>query len=60
MGRVSYNHNTNHGTRIVNSHENSVGFNVGISEMIWDFGRTTARINMAKYDTLAAEYDHLW
>ncbi len=60
MGRVSYNHNTNHGTRIVNSHEDSVGFNVGISEMIWDFGRTTARINMAKYDTLSAQYDYTW
>ena len=26
--------------------------------MIWDFGKTTARINMAKYDTLAAQYDY--
>lgn len=56
--RVNYNHNSNNGTRIVNSHENSVGFNVGISEMIWDFGRTTAKINMAKYDTMSAQYDY--
>ncbi len=56
--RVNYNHNTNHGTRIINSHDNSAGFNVGISEMIWDFGRTTARINMAKYDTESAQYDY--
>ena len=56
--RVGYNHNTNNGSRVVNSHDNSVGFNVGISEMIWDFGKTTARINMAKYDTLAAQYDY--
>lgn len=55
---VNYNHNTNNGTRIINSHENSLGVSVGVSEMIWDFGRTTAKINMAKYDTLAAEYDH--
>lgn len=55
---LNYNHNHNEGTRIVNSHENSLGFNVGISQMIWDFGRTTARINMAKYDTLSAQYDH--
>lgn len=55
---VNYNHNNNNGTRIVNSQENSVGFNVGISEMIWDFGRTTAKINMAKYDTLSAQYDY--
>lgn len=56
--RVNYNHNTNNGTRIVNSHNNALGFNVGISEMIWDFGKTTARINMAKYDTLSAQYDY--
>ena len=56
--RVNYNHNTNNGTRIVNSHQNSVGFNVGISQMIWDFGRTTARINMAKYDLEATQYDY--
>ncbi len=57
-GRVNYNHDTNNGTRIVNSQNNSIGFNVGISEMIWDFGRTTARINMAKYDTMSAQYDY--
>ncbi|MBR2069279.1 MAG: TolC family protein [Candidatus Gastranaerophilales bacterium] len=59
-GRVSYNHNTNHGTRIMNTQENSIGFNVGISDTIWDFGKTTAKINMAKYDTLSSEYDHTW
>lgn len=56
--KVGYNHNTNNGTRVANTHNNSVGFNVGISEMIWDFGKTTARINMAKYDTLSAQYDY--
>ncbi|MBQ8475603.1 TolC family protein, partial [bacterium] len=59
-GRVSYNHNTNHGSRLMNTQDNSIGFNVGVSETIWDFGRTTARINMAKYDTMSAEYDHSW
>lgn len=57
-GRVSYNHNSNHGSRIMNTHDNSIGFNVGISEMIWDFGRTHAKINMAKFDTMSAVYDH--
>ena len=57
-GRVSYNHNNNNGTRILNSQENSLGFNVGISEMIWDFGKTTAKINMAKYDTQSAQFDY--
>lgn len=56
--KVHYNHNDNNGTRVVNSHENSLGFNVGISEMIWDFGKTTAKINMAKFDTLSAQYDY--
>ena len=56
--RVSYNHNTNHGNRMPTSHDNSIGFNVGISETIWDFGKTTARINMAKFDTMSAIYDH--
>ena len=56
--RVNYTFNHNSGTRVANTHENSIGFNVGVSEMIWDFGRTTAKINMAKYDTESAEYDH--
>lgn len=56
--RVNYNHLTNSGTRVADTHTNSFGFNVGISEMIWDFGTTTARINMAKYNTLASEYDY--
>lgn len=56
--RVNYNHLDNNGSRIASTHTNSGGFSVGISEMIWDFGKTTARINMAKYDTLAAQYDY--
>ena len=60
FGRVSYNHSTNHGTRIANTQSDSVGFNVGVSETIWDFGRTTAKINMATYDTQSAQYDHSW
>ena len=55
---VNYNLNNNHGSRMINTTENALGVNVGVSEMIWDFGRTTAKINMAKYDTMAAEYDH--
>lgn len=56
--RVNYNHLDNNGSRIASTHTNSGGFSVGISEMIWDFGKTTARINMAKYDTEAAKYDY--
>ena len=56
--RVNYNHLDNNGSRIASTHTNSGGFSVGISEMIWDFGKTTARINMAKYDAEAAKYDY--
>lgn len=56
--RVSYNHLANKGTRIANTHTDSIGFNAGISQLIWDFGKTIARINMAKYDTKSAQYDY--
>lgn len=56
--RVNYNHLDNSGSRIASTHTNSGGFSVGVSEMIWDFGKTTAHINMAKYDTKAAQYDY--
>ena len=56
--RVSYNHLDNRGTRIANTHNDSVGFNAGISQLIWDFGKTIARINMAKYDTQSAQFDY--
>lgn len=55
--KVGYTYSHNDGTRVLNINNNSLGFNVGISDMIWDFGRTTAKINMAKYDAKAAEYD---
>lgn len=57
VGRVNYNHND---TKATNMHTNqdSSGFSVGISEMIWDFGKTTAKINMAKYDSESATYDY--
>ena len=55
--RVNYNHNDTKSTGI-HTNQDSAGFNVGISEMIWDFGKTTARINMAKYDTESAIYDY--
>ena len=58
FAKVNYNHLDNSGSRIPTTHTNSGGFNVGISEMIWDFGKTTARINMAKYDTEAAQFDY--
>ena len=56
-GRINYNHNDTRATA-ASTNNDSAGFNVGISEMIWDFGRTTAKINMAKYDTESAQYDY--
>ena len=57
---VGYNlyHKNNQATQVVRVSDNSMGFNIGVSETIWDFGKTTAKINMAKYDTKAAEYNH--
>ena len=36
---------------------NNYSLNLGVNQLIWDFGRTTARINMNKYNYEAAGYD---
>ena len=36
---------------------NKYGVDVGLSAMIWDFGRTVAKINMSKFNYEAAGYD---
>ena len=43
---VGYNlyHKNNKATQIVRASDNSMGFNVGVSDTIWDFGRTTATL----------------
>ena len=51
-------HKNNQATQVVRSSDNSLGITAKVSETIWDFGRTTAKIKMAKYDTKAAEYDY--
>ena len=51
-------HKNNQATQVVRSSDNSLGVTAKVSETIWDFGKTTAKIKMAKYDTQAAEYDH--
>ena len=56
--RVNYNHAMNKSENIPTTNRDSLGFNAGISQLIWDFGKTTARINMAKYNTLSAQYDY--
>lgn len=56
--RVNYNHIDNNGSRVMNTHQNSLGFNAGISQLIWDFGKTIAKINMAKYDLSSVQFDY--
>jgi len=51
-------HKNNQATQVVRAYDNSMGITAKLSETIWDFGKTTAKIKMAKYDTQAAEYDH--
>ena len=51
-------HKNNQATQVVRAYDNAMGLTMKVSEMIWDFGKTTAKIKMAKYDTQAAEYDH--
>lgn len=36
---------------------NYYGINAGVNQLIWDFGRTSAKINMNKYNYEAAGYD---
>lgn len=57
---VGYNlyHKNNQATQVVRAYDNAMGLTAKVSETIWDFGKTTAKIKMAKYDTQAAEYDH--
>ena len=59
---VGYNlyHKSNRATFVDSSTDNAMGLTMRVSDTIWDFGKTTAKIKMAKYDTLAAEYDHTY
>lgn len=36
---------------------NYYGINAGVNQLIWDFGKTSAKINMTKYNYEAAGYD---
>lgn len=36
---------------------NYYGINAGVNQLIWDFGKTAAKINMSKYNYEAAGYD---
>lgn len=45
------------GDRSDSLNNNYYGINVGVNQLIWDFGRTTANINMNKFNYEAAGYD---
>lgn len=46
-------------TRGISDYINSnyYGVNAGVNQLIWDFGKTAAKINMAKYNYEASGYD---
>ena len=38
-------------------HSNSYGFDASVNQLIWNFGKSAANINMQKYNAKSAEYD---
>lgn len=57
-GTGYYINNTNYSRDKSGSENNNFyGINLGVNQLIWDFGRTAARINMNKYNYEAAGYD---
>lgn len=59
MGGTGYNINNqrNFGDKNDSINNNYYGLDIGVSQLIWDFGRTTAKINMNKFNYEAAGYD---
>ena len=59
MGGTGYNiaNQRYFGDRSDSINNNYYGLDVGVSQLIWDFGRTTAKINMNKFNYEAAGYD---
>lgn len=59
FGGTGYNINNTQYSRDRNDslNNNYYGINLGVNQLIWDFGATNARINMSKYNYEAAGYD---
>jgi len=53
INNTRYSGDTNNST----NNNNYYGLNLGINQLIWDFGRTTAKINMNKFNYEASGYD---
>ena len=45
------------GTNIGSSHNGYYGLNTSLNMMIYNFGKTTARVNMQKFNEIGARYD---
>lgn len=57
-GTGYYINNTKYnGDRSDSINNNYYGLNLGVNQLIWDFGYTTAKINMNKYNWEASGYD---
>ena len=56
MNNTNYSGDTN---KLMNNlaNNNYYGLDLGVNQLIWDFGRTTAKINMNKFNYEAAGYD---
>lgn len=59
FGSTGYNiNNTKYtGDRSDSMNNNYYGLNMGVNQLIWDFGKTIAQINMSKFNYEAAGYD---
>ena len=58
FGGTGYNiNNTNYSDSAPSINNNYYGLNLGINQLVWDFGWTTARINMSKYNYEASGFD---
>lgn len=54
----SYQYSKNDGNKTNTTNNGSYGVSANISALIWDFGKTTAKINMNKFNEEAALYDY--
>lgn len=59
FGSTGYNINNTKYSGDINSsvNNNYYGLNMGVNQLIWDFGKTIAQINMNKFNYEAAGYD---
>ena len=54
---VGYNFSNRTGSEINTTNGNAFNVNAGIKQLIWDFGKSTANINMQKFNKIVAAYN---